>query len=311
VIDKYDSFSIRSNAWIDKLRDAIVQRGLKDYPTVATFENKKCLLFLDGEFWGGMYDLVEKASAYYIQSKYGIPKDDVVLIKNDELEEGSDADFEELKDLVEFCKNADLSVKANYEKVASQIDFESLMFDYAASLYTGIWDWPYRNCMFYRNSGKPIEGNPYSDGKWRLGMFDFDYSVGLTYASFGDVKGYAYDSFNSYFDKRNVFPVQIFDALMYIDEFREEFARVVRSMGETVFEADKMRAIIEEQKELINYMVATDWRWYSGTPEFEFDYYLKTKSEYFINALDEIIEFFDNRQEYVEQFLEKFLKEFE
>jgi len=310
VIDKYDSFGIRSNGWIDKLRDAIVQQGLKDYPTVATFENKKCTLFLDGEFWG-MYDLVEKASDYYIQTKYGIPRDDVAIVKNDELEAGSDADLEELQDLVEFCKTADLRVKADYEKVASKVDLESLIFDYAASFYIGIWDWPDRNYLFYRNNGEPIEGNPYSDGKWRMGMFDFDYSIGLTYASYGGVKGYAYDSFKSFFSKRSKFPAPIFDALMYTKEFRDEFAKVVLTMGKTVFEADKMRAVVEKQKELVKYMIATDWRWHSGTPKYDYDYFTETQTEYFTSALNDMIEFFDNRNEYVEKFLETFLKEYE
>ncbi|ORX54338.1 coth-domain-containing protein [Piromyces finnis] len=297
-ITKYDSFSLRACAWFDKMRESVVQRGLKESPILATFDNNKSLVFIDGEFWG-LYELIERASANYIKSNYDIPKDNVALIKNDELEEGTDADLKDFQDLVKFCKNNDLTKEQNYNYVAKVMDLDSLIYNYATGLYLGVWDWPNRNYLVYRNNGEPIEGNPYADGKWRWGFFDFDYSTGLTYDSFGGVKGYAHDSFRKFQSKKNEFPTPIFSRLMKNKKFYKRFAEVMEIMAEEVFNPEKMKKIVEEQKaKYLKYIVKTDWRWFNGTPKMSFESFSESQGEYFTGGWDDMTEFFENRPKY-------------
>ena len=191
-IKRYDSFSLRSVAWVDRLRERVVHSSLRDLPALATYDSDRCMLFIDGELWG-MYEIIEKSSDYYIQSNYGVPAEDVAMIKNGELETGAETDYDDLEALCDYCLDHDLSVQSDYDYVASKVDVESLIDCYCAGLYLGTWDWPNHNYLMWRNNGNAIDGNPYSDGKWRFGSFDFDYSVGLTYQSFGGVEGYQYD----------------------------------------------------------------------------------------------------------------------
>jgi len=304
-ITAYDSFSIRGCYWFDRIRESIVQSALKDHPILATFDSNKALLFIDGEFWG-LYDICEKSSPYFFEYNYNLPHKDVAIIKNDQLEDGSDADLKDFKDLVSYCRSNDLTKEQNYNYVAEKMDLESLIYHYAVGLYLGIFDWPNRNYLVYRNNGAPIEGNVYSDGKWRFGSFDFDYSAGLTYADFGGVKGYEHDSFKKFQSKKDEFPTPLFSKLIKNPKFYKRFTEVMHEMGEKIYEPQKMKAIVEEHKnKYIDYLVKTDWRWYSGKPNMDFNSYKNGQRSYDASGYDDLAEFFVERPKYVYKFMEQ------
>ncbi|KAL6635494.1 coth protein-domain-containing protein [Neocallimastix sp. 'constans'] len=304
-ITKYDSFSLRHSNWLDRMRESVVQRGLKDFPILATLDNSKCLVFLDGEFWG-LYDLIEKPSDFYIKSNYDIPTENVALIKNDILEEGTEEDLNDLTSLVEFCAKNDLRDEVNYNYVAEKVDVESLIYSYASGLYLGIWDWPNRNYLVYRNKGEPIEGNDYGDGKWKYGAFDFDYSAGITFASFGGVPGYAHDSFKKFQSAKDIFPTPIFDGMIKNPKFYKRFGEVMHLMEEEIFNPEKMKKIVEEQKsKYLDYIVKNDWRWHNGTPKKSWEAFREAQNKYYSDGWDVITEFFERRPQYVYQFMEK------
>ncbi len=50
-----------------------------------------CLVFIDGEFWGH-YEITEKLIDDFIRDHFGIQKKNVVLMKNEEVEEGAEED---------------------------------------------------------------------------------------------------------------------------------------------------------------------------------------------------------------------------
>lgn len=297
-IKKYDSFSLRAVTWVDRMREAVIRPALKDMPALAGYDSNRCMLFIDGELWG-MYDIIEKSSDYYIQSNYGIPAEDVAMVKNSELEEGTDADLEELEELSEFCEDNDMSVQANYDYVASKVDIESLIDCYAVGLYLGTWDWPNHNYLMWRSNGAVIEGNPYSDGKWRCGSFDFDYAAGLTYASFGGVEGYAHDSFRKFDQSKDDFPSPIFTSLLKNDGFRQQFADTFCSFAYSVFEAQKMKSIIADQESrYLKYMVMCGWRWNNGTPRENYDQFVSEQGSYYSRELAKMATFFERRADY-------------
>lgn len=306
-IKKYDSFSLRAVTWVDRMREAVIRPALKDIPALAGYDSNRCMLFLDGELWG-MYDIIEKSSDYFIQSNYGIPAEDVAMIKNGEVEEGSDADLEELEALSEFCEGNDMSKQENYDYVASKVDIESLIDCYAVGLYLGTWDWPNHNYLMWRSNGQPIEGNPYSDGKWRCGSFDFDYAAGLTYASFGGVEGYAHDSFRKFDESKDDFPSPIFTSLLKNDDFRQRFADTFCSFAYSVFDAHKMKSIISEQESrYMKYMTMCGWRWNNGTPRESFDTFISEQGSYYSKELAKMATFFERRADYAIEDMRNYL----
>lgn len=305
MIKKYDSFSLRSVGWIDRMRELAVTSPLKELPTLATYDSRRCMLFIDGELWG-MYEIMEKCSDQYIESNYDIPSENVSIIKNGKLEEGPEIDFDDLLRLSDYCKARDLSEQEAYEYVTSRVDADSIILHYCAGLYLGTWDWPNFNYLMWRNNGSAISGNPYSDGKWRFGTFDLDYSAGLTYQNYGGVQGYEYD----YFRKMDVTeaPTTIFKALLDNAEFRERFAAVFAAFAHNVYDSDKMTALITAQEQqYMPYMVMMSWRWNSGTPRKDYSGYSADQAAYYSKELGNMKTFFKNRPKYAVKQMEEYL----
>ena len=299
TIKRYDSFGLRAVTWIDRLRERVVHSSLRDIPALATYDSDRCMLFIDGELWG-MYEITEKASDYYIQSNYGVPSENVTLIKNGELEEGPDDEPLNLQLLGEFCRDNDLKNSENYDYVTSRVDIDSIIECYCTGLYIGTWDWPNYNYFVWRYNGDAIEGNPYSDGKWRFGSFDYDYSVGLTYQSFGDAEPYEYDSFLKMDGVKEDIPTVIFAKLLENPEFRQKFADRFYSYAYSVFEASKMAEELDnEESTYMDYITMTAWRWNDGRPDSDLDSFLAEQKSYYHEEIDFMRTFFKNRAAYI------------
>ena len=278
AIKSYDSFSLRPINYCDKMRDLTVQTPLSDLPEMATLDEERCVVFLDGEYWG-TYDLSEKFSAFYFQSNYGIPEEQVIYIKDDEVKEGSDSDFDAYQSLLETIAKGDMSDPAQYRAVTEKLDVLSMIDHYAVCLYTGMVDWPEHNYTVWRYSGTPIGGNPYSDGRWRFGTFDFDYTCGLSYEgnAFNGGQGYDYNSF-SRMNKSAMKPV--LDSLLKNAEFRALFVTRYCDLANIVYRPARMQDLIAEmQAHYLDYMAESRSRWSSsGRADFDTltDQYIST-----------------------------------
>ena len=306
-VRRYDSFGLRAVSWIDKLREYPVHSALRDLPALAGYDSDRCMLFLDGELWG-MYEITEKASDYYIQSDYGVPSESVTVYKNGVLEAGPEDEPLNLQRLGDYCEEHDLSDPECYEFVTSAVDTESLIDHYCAGLYIGTWDWPNYNYFMWRYTGEAIDGNPYSDGKWRFGSFDFDYSVGLTYGDFGDAGPYRHDSFLKMDAVKESIPTVIFAKLLDNPVFRQQYAARFRFFADTVFEASKMTAELDaEEARYMDYMTLTAWRWNSGKPDGGTDSFLAEQKEYYHSAMEEMRAFFRNRAVYAVENMQNYL----
>ncbi len=306
-VKRYDSFGLRAVSWIDKLRELPVHTALSALPQLAGYDSERCMLFLDGEFWG-MYEITEKASDYYIQSNYGIPAEAVTIIKNGVLEAGPEDEPLNLQWLGEYCEEHDLTVPEYYDYVTAAVDTESLMDHYCTGLYIGTWDWPNYNYFMWRYTGEAIDGNPYSDGKWRFGSFDFDYSAGLTYGDFGDAESYQHDSFQKMDEVKDAIPTVIFSKLLENPEFRQQFAARFRMFADTVFAASKMTAELDaEEARYMDCMTLTARRWNSGKPDTDPDSFLAEQQAYYHDAMEEMRIFFQNRAAYAVKNMQNYL----
>lgn len=245
LIDRYDSFSVRSVSDFARLNDGFAQGMLYDRENLTLQRMKPCVVFLDGEFWG-MYQITEKLSDYFIECNYGIPKQDVAMIKANQPEEGGEEECRAFLDFAEKYSAMDLTKKENYDAVSAFLDIDSFIEMYAAGLYLGTYDWPNTNSGAWRNMGEPIEGNPYSDGKWRFMTYDLDYTMGDTYANFGGVEGVAYDNFRHMDRAKKDAPTSLFVNLLKNSEFKAKFIAVYCDYINEVMTTEKANARIEK-----------------------------------------------------------------
>lgn len=310
LIDKYDSISLRAVGEEGRLRDGFAQKLVADREALTTQDMQSCAVFINGEYWG-LYEMIEKLSDYFIETNYGIDKKDVAMIKNGELEEGAQEELDSFKGFCERYSKLDLTNEVNYKAVCDFIDIDSLIDHYAAGLYLGTYDWPNRNCGMWRSTGEVIEGNPYSDGKWRFISFDYDYTMGKTYADFGGVEGYAYDSFRhmeNIDSTMKTFPTNLFLNLLKNEDFRDRFVNVYCDYANEVLTPEKANALAEvysrDYTEPLAQTTVRWWGFFGGSKESNLAY---NRQQYQSKTLPQIKEFFRQRRSYTLENMRNFL----
>lgn len=245
VIEKYDSVVLR-NAGNDTaysyLRDNINQKLVSDRNLTMQAMNE-CIVFIDGEFWG-FYTLTEKTDDSYIKNHYGIKKKNVAIIKNSELEEGMEEDLKDWNSLIKKSAYTDMTVEENYKEFCSKVDIDSLIEYFSMQIYWCNSDWPWNNFAVW-HSDKIDKSNPYSDGKWRMFLFDTDFSTGLyknndtvyTADVFRRIRGY-----NDYISLT-------FTKLLRNPDFKNKFCITFMDMANCNFSPERTDKIIDFYRE--------------------------------------------------------------
>ncbi len=203
-----------------KFSDSFNQSLVSDL-NAETQSAKPCYVFLNGEFWG-TYALTTDYSADYIEAKYGVDADNVIMYKNWGWEEGgSSSDKPLLHNTTNFSGYNDMSTQENYHKALTLIDVDSFIDYMSAQIYYCNGDWPQGNFALWRVRDTD-ESNEYADGRWRFMIFDTDLSTGIW--SGGD-KLASYDKINSVFNQSTVFLAKMLQSLCTNEDFYERFAK--------------------------------------------------------------------------------------
>lgn len=84
VAQKETTMMLRAGGYRDlfstKFRDVLNQRLVEDRD-IGTLQAVPCQLFLNGEYWG-LYSFQERIDGCYVESNYGVPKENVIILKN-------------------------------------------------------------------------------------------------------------------------------------------------------------------------------------------------------------------------------------
>ena len=297
-ITEYDSICFRGISEEVRTRDQFSLRLIKDRELQTTYAMKNSVLFLNGEFWG-MYVITEKFSDQFFNSHYGIPKDDIVFLKEEDVKKGSQDEYTNLDNFMDLYSKKDLSDSNNYQDVCNLFDIDSFIDHYATNLYLVTFDWPNHNYGLWKNNGDKIDGNDFSDGKWRFMTYDLDYTLGATYADFGGVEGYQYDTFRHMDRAKSDPPTNLFVALLKNEEFKTKFKSVFEEFANNVMSLDKANPIIQEFNDkittLIGYTQSRWWGYFGGTRLENIAY---AKNNFQSTILPGIKKFFEERKKY-------------
>lgn len=218
-------------------RDCINQSLITDR-AFAYQASTECVVFIDGEFWG-LYQMLEKIDKSYIHEHFGIKKSDIAMIKNGELEEGTDDDLRDWNELVKGV----IENRVSYEEFCSKVDIQGYIDYFAAQIYWANADWPQRNYTMWR-SDAPDETNPYADGKWRPILFDTESGQGL-YGS--NDKSFSADSYRRIRENNDEFS-RMFTKLLDNEDFRMQFARTMMDLSNYNFTPEKTKEVINSYK---------------------------------------------------------------
>lgn len=242
ILEKYDSFILRCGAndasWT-KLRDPVLQELVRDRD-FETQCGRPAIAFLNGEYWG-LYQITEDYSNNYIENRYGYSRDNTVIIKNGELEDGNESDFTEYKELVRFVRNNDMSSKENYRKFCEMVDVQSMADYHASQIYINNRDiygdaWINNTRMWkLRTPEDDSEG----DGRWRWMLYDTEYSSNL-YGRSDDYEALK----NAMFETSDT--VIFSKTLRQNKEFRELFLNTIMDLANQNYTEENVNRVIDK-----------------------------------------------------------------
>ncbi len=245
VIKKYKRLTLRNggnDTEFLKYKDQLLQDLVKDRK-VDTQSGRPAIVFINGEYWG-IYNLQERYSDSYYEEHYNVDKDNVVLIKENEVEEGKESDIKLYEELMEYSKK-DLSDYNNYNDFKEKVDIDSMLDYFAIEIYIGNADWGeekgiLKNTQLWR--ARIPDNTPYGDGKWRFSLYDLEYSSTL----YGQEKTNV--NYNTIEQALNRQP--LFKSAMNNSEFRQAFYDRLKEIGMTNFNSEKVTKCFDDYENL-------------------------------------------------------------
>ena len=250
LLAKYKSFTLRSGAndsLFAKIRDPYIS-NLAAGMRFETAANMPVIAFINGEYWG-VYTLNEEYGDKYIQYHYGIDDNNVIIVKTGELDEGVESDFDLFLEMYDFVAWEALEEPEVYAQACEMIDVGSFADYFAMQFYIVNEDGfdKNNNWQMWRVRDPEPQTHPYADGKWRMMLYDTDYSSGVY------VEGGNFDQDNIsgvlYSDEYEEYnPALMFQNLMLSEEFRLEFIRACCDVNNVYFNSTRTAALLKEMR---------------------------------------------------------------
>lgn len=294
----FDSFMLRNagnDAYYTRFRDKLNQSLVSGF-SFLTQGMEPCIVFLNGEFWGH-YEITEKIDASYISSHTGIPKKDIVIVKNEEPDAGAEEAFDSWQQLREYIRGTDFSDQDAYERLCAAIDMQGFAEYVSSEIYVNNINWDSSNMGMWRSEAYDPE-NPLSDGKWRFLMFDTEYSTNI----YGEAK--PSDNTFAKLMKKDNFIGDLLKAALKNEGFRQQFRETFTQIAEQNFSSERVNAEINKlEAEYHDMTVATYNRFWCdslGGTQAERNYQ---------QEVQQVRQFFEKRGEQIMKHLDQLLED--
>ncbi len=250
-LDDFNRLLLRNggNDWYrTMLTDPIVQSVVADLG-FDTQDYRPSILFLNGEYWG-IHNIRERYDQHYLETNYGIPRDQVIILENDGVLDVGDEAF--VDTFLSFRRRLADGEFESRDHVSRYLDLEPYLDYLATQIYAGNYDWPQNNIRFWRFVGEDASPAPSpGDGRRRVMMYDLDVSLGhgesLTYDmvawTFGDKQEHPFPPDGDRDAREESFKLN--QALMQIPEIRRDFLRRIDRHLDTTFHPDRVSEHID------------------------------------------------------------------
>lgn len=206
------------------------------------------LVFINGEFWG-VYNFRERYSPEYVESHYGVSKDNVTVIESDYsqvhtntnadyvVSSGEEGDADSFNEMVQYMRDHNLAEQEHYDYIESLMDVDSFIDMWVVRLFYVARDWPENNIKVWRNKN-PDDPSGF-DTKWHFTLLDLD--MGLSYYDFTTEQ----ENFFWAFDSSSVCGT-IMRALMKNEGFRQKFILRYYDLVANHFTPEYLTAMFDE-----------------------------------------------------------------
>lgn len=280
ILRKYKSFVLRiggNDADFGRLRDPYLQ-NLVQGANFDTQQHTPCVVFINGEYWG-MYTITEDYSDNYFENNYGIDNNNIVLIKKGEVEDGEETDIELYYDLFNFMTCNDMSDAANYAKACELLDMDSFIDYCAFNLYIFNKDSMFDNNNWRMWRVRTADGaTQWSDGKWRMAVYDTDFSTGIydgpdsanTDNISGVLEAYSDEEYTKNIEEYA--PIEIFRSLLANESFKHDFILALCDMRNIYLEPKVAKKELDSMSGTYTTLLSDSWKrfgpdWIAMNPE--------------------------------------------
>ena len=296
IITKYDSFILRNcgnDSKFSRIRDHLIQ-GLVWGRNFITQAMTPCLVFIDGEFWG-QYEITEKLTDDFIHDHFGIQKKNVVLMKNEEVEEGTEEDGQEFAAFRDWIRETDFSDGEAYRQLEEQVDLDGLAEYLTVQFYICNWDFGDNNFACWR-ARETDPANDWADGKWRFILYDTEYSTGL----YGTVK--PDENAIERLRGKDCFISDLFFGAMENPEFRGKFADAYDDLTTVEFADNLVQdAVSELYSRNMDVILATYDRFWPNWPGGP------NGAIVLMSQVQDVLKFFAERRQFSDEHVTKLL----
>ncbi len=251
-------------------------------------------LFLDGEYWG-VYTPAERNDENFFSRNYGVDSDNVVFIKESEVEAGKAEDIHYYYVFLSLFEDKDFSNDDEYREFCEAVDIDSLMDYYSLRIFTEYgMDWPHKNYGVWRVKEEE-KNNPYGDCKWRF--VNFDNNVSLNY---NEVNADMMDVlFNG---TKNFGKDELFCALMKNRGFRREFKDRFHEVEDMLFSSEDVQTDYRKIVDTYRIPVTNSYgRWFGGNSDYD--------REFFEKETGDISLFIRERRKYIDPIVDKYCEQ--
>ncbi len=173
----FSSFTLRNggnDSRYLKFRDAWIQDMVSgmDFTTQLS---RPAIVYINGEYWG-IYTLQEKYCEEYFRDHFGT--DDVIMIKESEVDIGEDEDIAYYEELLSFA-DRDLADPDIWNLFKETVDIDSMADYFATEVYIGNYDLNMDTNFALWRSREKEEDRSFRDGRWRFVLYDTEFSSGI------------------------------------------------------------------------------------------------------------------------------------
>ncbi len=252
-------------------RDIFIQKlANKNNLNVDMRRGERCVVYANGQFWG-VYSIREKVSDadytkyYYDQDKYHIQY--LMNWGSTWAQYGGQDAFDDWHQIHDFALANDLSIQANYEQVANEIDVTSLVDYILINSFVVCTDWINWNTSWWR--GLDPEG---SHLKWGYVLWDED-AIFNHYINYTGVPNENADAEPCYPEGITADPeehIVLLNKLLENDEFRQYYITRYMDLMNTAFQEEDMIDLLEEIENSITPDMPQHFtRWGGNMPQWQ------------------------------------------
>ncbi|MFO8043527.1 MAG: CotH kinase family protein, partial [Alkalispirochaeta sp.] len=181
-LDDYNRLLLRNggNDWLGGMLSDPTLQALVEHLPIDTQHYRPTVVYLNGEYWG-LHNMRDRQDQHYLETVYGIPRDEVVIVEIEGLVDTGqwDEEGEVYEPYVKFRERVSSGEIAGWDALNEEMALSEYLDYLFAQLYAGNYDWPQNNIRYWRYTGpEQTEAEGPRDGRWRWLLYDVDFAFG-------------------------------------------------------------------------------------------------------------------------------------